>query len=111
MLAKYLSRFAVLLISNGHQQMLSRDKLVFHALCLRLCSSEDLTQPGAEILLATLDPEKARCHGLHVVKNDGHINGEFSQNRADDAFGLFEHYGQQMLRLNLLVLITFSKFD
>jgi hypothetical protein len=78
---------------------------------LLLRSREDLTQPGAEVLLSTLDSRKTRNDCLEFVKNNLQVDSKFSQNRSDNAFGLLKHCHQQMLWLDLLILTALSQLN
>src|ERR1041385_4205417 len=91
--------------------MLGRDELVMHLIGLLLRRREYLAQGRAEVLLPALHSRKTRDSRLRVVENDGDVRTDFAENRSDDSFRLFEHRDEQMLRLNLLVLISFSKLD
>ena len=82
-----------------------------HLLGLLLRRLKDLIDARAEILLAALHLWEATDRRLHVVQDDLHVRAELAQNRADDAFGLFEHREQKVLRLDLLVLVALGHLD
>jgi len=48
---------------------------------------------------------------LRVVKNDSHVRAELAEYWPDNTFRLFEHRDEQVLRLNLLVLVTLRELD
>ena len=91
--------------------MLGRDVLVLHGLRAFLGGDENLAEARAEILLPALHFGKARDCRLHVVQDDLHIRAEFTENGAHDAFRLFEHGEQDMLRLDFLMLVALGHFD
>src|ERR1051325_10956297 len=86
--------------------MLGRDVLVLHRFGLRLRGYEKLAQARAEILLTALHTGKARDRRLYVVEDNLHVSAELAEHGTHNPFGLLKHDQQQMLRLNLLVLIT-----
>ena len=111
MLAQDLSRFAVCLVDDRDEQMLGRNKLVLHLVCLLLRSSEDLAQARREILLSALHARKARDGCLRVVENYRDVGAQFAEYWSNDTLGLLEHRDQQVFRFDLLVLISFRKLD
>src|SRR6185369_6735058 len=96
---------------DRQQQMLSRDKLVLHLVRLLLRGRKYLAQTRTEILLTALHARKTRDSGLRVVEHDRNVGAELAENRPDNTFRLFEHRDEQMLRLDLLVLVSFGQFD
>src|SRR2546430_13430773 len=91
--------------------MFSRDVLVLHLVSLLLGRGKNLIRPRTEILLSTLYARKSRDCRLAIVLNDLSVCAELAEERAHDTFRLFEHRAQQMLRLNLLILISLSEFN
>jgi hypothetical protein len=91
--------------------MLGRNKLVLHLVGLFLRGRKYLAQARAEILLTTLNTRKTSHRGLGVIKYYSDVSSELSEYWSNNPLGLFEHRDKQMLRLNLLVLISFRKFD
>src|SRR5438105_215364 len=91
--------------------MPSRNVLVPHLVGLLLSRGKNLICPRTEILLSTLYARKPCDCGLAVVLNNLNVCTELSQKRAHDTFRLFEHRAKQMLRLNLLILISLSEFN
>ena len=43
-----------------------------------------------------------------MIEHDGDVGPQLAENRSNNTFRLFEHRDEQVLRLNLLVLISFS---
>jgi hypothetical protein len=70
-----------------------------------------LRQARAEILLSALYTWKTRDRRLRVVENDGDVSAELAEDWSNNTFRLFEHRDEQMLRLNLLVLVTLCELD
>ena len=110
-LSENFSGLTIFLIRDGEQQMLCRDVLVLHRLRAFFSSDENLAQTRAEILLPALNLGKARDSRLHIIENDLHVRAEFAENGADNAFGLFEHGEQDVLRLDFLMLVALGHFD
>ncbi len=111
MLAHDLAGVAVFLIHNRQQQMLGRDKLVLHLIGLLLRGRKHLAQARTEILLPALHARKTSDRCLRVVEHDRDVGAELAENRSDNTFGLLEHRDKQVLRLDLLVLVSFGQFD
>src|SRR5689334_18694131 len=111
MLAQNLAGIAVLLFDECQQQMLGRDELVLHLICLLLRRGKDLRQARAEVLLPALHTRKASHRGLRVIKNDRDIRAELAEYWSNNTLGLFEHRDEQMLRLHLLMLIALGELD
>ena len=62
-------------------------------------------------MLPALHARKARDGGLCVIKDYCDVRAELAEYWSNDTFGLLEHRDQQMLRLNLLVLISLTQLD
>src|SRR5262245_27877908 len=111
MLAQDLARVAVFLLNDGKQKVLGRDELVLHLVRLLLCHGEESRYARAEILLPAMHTWKASDSRLRVIKNDSDVRAELAENWSNNAFRLFEHHDEQMLRLNLLVLVALRHLD
>ena len=57
-------------------------------------------------MLAALHARKTSDSRLRVVKNDRDVRAELTEDWSNNTFRLFEHRDEQMLRLNLLVLVS-----
>jgi hypothetical protein len=62
-------------------------------------------------LLATLDARKTADCRFAVVLHNLDVRPQLTQQRTNDALGLFEHRAKNVLRLDLLILITFGELD
>src|SRR5215813_608642 len=91
--------------------MLRRDKLILHLVRLLLRGRKDVGQSWTEILLSALHSWKASHCRLRVVEHDGDVRAELAEDWSNNTFRLLEHCYEQMLRLNLLVLVSFGEFD
>src|SRR5256885_980579 len=91
--------------------MLSRDVLVLHLLRLLFGCVEYLSQTWAEVLLPSLDTRETPDRSLAIVEHDLNVGTKLAKQRAHNSFRLFEHCTEQMLRFDLLILITFSQFN
>jgi hypothetical protein len=111
MLAQDLSRFTIFLVDDCQEQMLSRDVLVLHFLRTLLRRRKDFGKTRAEILLAPLDARKTADCRFAVVLHNLDVRSQLAQQRTNDALGLFEHCAKNVLRLNLLILISFGELD
>jgi hypothetical protein len=65
----------------------------------------------AEVLLPALHLRQTPDRRLQVVQDDLDVRAELAEERADDAFGLFEHGEQEVFRLDLLVLVALGGLD
>ena len=110
-LTQDLSRFTVFLVSDRQQQMLGRDVLVLHLLGLLSARRKNFGKTRAEILLTTLNARKTRDCRFAVVLHNLDVRPQLTQQWTNDAFGLFEHRAKNVLRLDLLILISFGEFD
>src|SRR5687767_13120305 len=91
--------------------MLGRDKLVLHLVGLLLRRREDLAQSWTEILLPALHAWKTRNRRLCIIENNRDVRAQLTEHWSNNAFRLFEHRDEQVLGFDLLVLVSFSKFD
>jgi hypothetical protein len=110
-LAQQLSTGPIFLIGNREQEMLSREILVLHFLRQLFGRSEYLGQAGTKVVLTALHTREARDCRLAIAEDHLNVRAKLAEQRAHDAFGLFEHRTEQMLRLDLLILVSFSEFD
>ena len=62
-------------------------------------------------MLATLHPWKTSDRSLNVIEDNSHVGSELAQNGPDNSFRLFKHCDQQMLRFNLLILVSLRQFN
>jgi hypothetical protein len=62
-------------------------------------------------LLPALHLRQTVDGGLRVVQDNLQIRAEFAEERAHDAFRLFKHGDEQVLRLDLLMLVALGRFD
>ena len=62
-------------------------------------------------MLATLDARKTGDCRLQSFIAQPDIRSQLSQHRTNDAFGLLEHRDKNVLRLDLLVLISLGELD
>ena len=62
-------------------------------------------------MLTTLNPRETRDGRLAIVEHHLNVRAELAEQRAHNPFRLFEHRAKNMLGLDLLILIPFSKFE
>ena len=110
-LSQDLSGFAIFLVDDCQQQMLGRDVLVLHLFSALLCRRKDLRKTRAEILLAALDARKTADCRFAVVLHNLDVGSQLAEQRTNDPLGLFEHCAKNVLRLDLLILISFGELD
>ncbi len=62
-------------------------------------------------MLSALNARKARDRRLQSFVDNLDVRAELAEQRTHDAFRLLEHRAEQMLRFNLLILISFGQLD
>src|SRR5205807_2580152 len=111
MLTQNLSGLTIFFICNRQQQMLSRDVLILHLLGALLRGGEDLRQTRTEVLLSSLDFRKPADGRFAIVLHNLNVGAQLAQQRSHNAFRLFEHRAEKMLRFDLLILIALCEFN
>src|SRR5258705_56040 len=83
-----------------------------HILCAMLDQPESIVRPLLGKLGANVQVIKNDCEAaVAIILNDLNIGAELTEQWTHNALRLIQHRAKNMLRLDLLILITLSEFN